>query len=95
MACKVIYTKLASKQMKRAPDYITAKLLNWANEVEVFGIETVRRHPGYHDEPLMGKRIEQRSIRLSRQWRAIYCEKRNGAIWIYVLEVTPHDYKTR
>jgi len=30
MITKVIYTKKASKQMRRAPQYITDKLLNWA-----------------------------------------------------------------
>lgn len=79
--------------MKRAPSYITDKLLNWANEVEVFGMAVVRKQKGCHDEPLKGKREGERSIRLSRQWRAIYSEKENGSIFVYVLEVTPHDYR--
>jgi toxin HigB-1 len=93
MIAQVIFTATASKQMRRAPHYITDKLLNWAKEVEVFGMPAVRKHKGYHDEPLKGPRLGQRSIRLSKQWRAIYCEKDNRAILIYVLEVTPHDYQ--
>jgi len=93
MSEQVLFTTTASKQMRRAPHYITEKLLNWAREVEIFGIETVRKHKGYHDEPLKGKRRGERSIRLNSQWRAIYCLAGDGSILIYVLEVTPHDYK--
>ncbi len=78
--------------MRQAPQYITDKLLNWANEVEAFGVEAVRKHKGYHDEPLKGRRRGERSIRLSRQWRAIYREKRNGSVSVHVLGVTPHEY---
>lgn len=79
--------------MRQAPHYIAEKLLNWANEVEVFGIQAVRKHKGYHNEPLKGSRLGERSIRLNKKWRAIYCEKSNGSCLIYVLEVTPHEYK--
>lgn len=93
MNAQVIFTAKASKQMRRAPHYITEKLLNWAREVEIFGIQAVRKHKGYHDEPLKGQRLGERSIRLNEQWRAIYCEKTNGLMLIYLLEVTPHDYE--
>jgi proteic killer suppression protein len=93
MIVRVIFSSKASKQMRRAPSYITDKLLNWAREVEIFGLEAVRKHKGYHDEPLKGQRAEERSIRLNRQWRAIYCEKTNSSKLIYILEVTPHDYE--
>lgn len=48
------------------------KLADWALAVETYGLEEVRKVPGYHDEPLKGKRAGQRSIRLSRAYRAIY-----------------------
>jgi proteic killer suppression protein len=92
MNTEVIFTAKASKQMSQAPRYIMDKLLNWSKEVELFGIQAVRKHKGYHDEPLKGERTGERSIRLNRQWRAIYCEEKIGSIRIYVLEVTPHDY---
>ena len=81
--------------MRKAPHYIVDKLLNWTREVETFGLETVRKHPGYHDELLEGQRQDERSIRLNKQWRAIYFEKANGEVLIYILEVTSHDYRTR
>jgi len=43
----------------------------WIEAVEEDGLEATRRVPGFHDEPLKGPRRGQRSIRLSRQWRAI------------------------
>ena len=57
------------------------------------GIREIRKRKGYHDEPLKGKRKGQRSIRLSRAWRAIYIEEKDGIInLIIVEEVTHHDY---
>lgn len=52
-----------------------------------------RKITSFHDEPLTGNRQGQRSIRLNRQWRAIYCIHENGNIYIEILEVTPHDYR--
>lgn len=92
MITQVIITKNADKQMRRAPQHIRDKLLDWRKEVELFGIQAVRQNKGYHDEPLKGQRTGERSIRLSRQWRAIYQQISNESILIYVLEVTPHEY---
>ena len=53
----------------------------------------MRKNKGYHDESLKGKRKGQRSVRLSRSWRAIYREEKEGTInLIIVEEVTKHDY---
>ena len=47
-----------------------------------------------HDEPLRGQREGERSIRLSRQWRAIYRVLADGnAEFIEIQEVSPHDYQ--
>ena len=69
----------------------------WVESVEEDGLEMTRRVPGFHDEPLKGQRQGQRSIRLSRQWRAIYVIRadggaREGAHLVSVEEVTPHEY---
>jgi plasmid maintenance system killer protein len=56
------------------------------------GLEEVRRAPGYHDEPLKGDRAGQRSIRLSRSYRAIYEIKREIVTFASVEEVSTHDY---
>jgi hypothetical protein len=52
---KVIITKSAEKQATRAPQYIRDNLLYWKKEVELFGIQAIRQHKGYHDEPLKGE----------------------------------------
>ena len=65
----------------------------WIEAVEEDGLESTRRVRGFHDESLKGKRRGQRSIRLSRQWRAIYdIREDGGAQLVSVEEMTPHVY---
>jgi proteic killer suppression protein len=52
----------------------------------------VRKRPGFHDEPLKGDRLGQRSIRLNKTWRAIYEVQGGEAQFVSVEEVTPHKY---
>ncbi len=47
--------------------------------------------PGYHDEPLKWERTGQRSIRLSKAYRAFYVEHDDMVI-VEVIEVNKHDY---
>jgi toxin HigB-1 len=56
------------------------------------GVDAVRRVPGYHDEPLSGKRFGQRSIRLSKSYRAFYEIDGTVASLVRVLEVNKHEY---
>jgi len=61
--------------------------------VERDGLHEVRKIPGYHDEPLKGKRQGQRSIRLSRAYRAIYAVRNEGpAEFVSIEEVSKHEY---
>ena len=75
MITRVIITKYADKQMRQSPQHIRDKLLDWRKEVELFGIQTVRQTKGYHDEPLKGKRIGERSIRLNKPMASILLRK--------------------
>ena len=60
------------------------------------GLEEIRKIPGYHDEPLHGERRGQRSIRLSRGYRAIYIVKSDNSIeFVSVEEVNKHEYKKK
>lgn len=88
---RVLLNKKARKQIKRVPRHIALNLRTWINEVEAVGIHVVRRVKGYHDEPLTGNRKGQRSIRLSKAYRAFYVEHENHII-IEVLEVNKHEY---
>ena len=61
--------------------------------VETQSLEEARKIPGFHDEPLSGRRRGQRSIRLSRSYRAIYEIRDDGTSeLVSVEEVSKHDY---
>ena len=89
---KVTLSPRARKALVKIPDYIQIKLYGWAEEVERFGLEHVRTAKGYHDESLKGVRRGQRSIRLSRAYRAIYVVEKGEMRIIEILEVSKHKY---
>ena len=82
----------AKTQLRKVPPHVTDKLLAWIGNVEAKGLEEVRKVPGYHDEPLKGERQGQRSIRLSRAYRAIYVIRGQELTFVRVEEVSKHDY---
>ena len=89
---KVIFDKVR-KRLKNIPIHIVRNLQRWSLQVETLGINVVRKTPGYHDEPLQGKRKGQRSIRLSKHYRAFYVELESDEInLISIEEVNKHDY---
>jgi len=85
-------SKKALKQLKTVPDYILDKFLSWVEAVELEGLSEIRKTPGFHDEPLKGKRKGQRSIRLSKSYRAIYIIEKNKVEFVLVEEVNKHEY---
>ena len=80
------------KNFHKIPLPIKKKLFTWVAAVEEKGLHEVRKIPGYHDEPLKGDRQGQRSIRLNKQWRAIYKIVSKTIEFVLIEEVTPHDY---
>ncbi len=62
----VILSKGAKDDLKKVPPYIAAKLAYWIDAVSHDGLLKIRQIPGYHDEPLKGKRSGQRAIRLNK-----------------------------
>jgi proteic killer suppression protein len=89
---RVEITRLAEKQLRKLPRHIVDNLMIWVAAVEHDGLEEVRKVPGYHDEPLKGDRRGQRSIRLSRAYRAIYEIREDTARFVSVEEVSKHEY---
>jgi len=81
----------AKKQLKKIPVHIVAAFRHWVLLVETTGLEEVRKIPGYHDEPLKGDRLGQRSVRLNVAYRAIYVVTSVG-VSVEVIEVNKHDY---
>ena len=90
---RVIVSKQALKNLTRLPKYISLKLQAWVDDVSHRGLRNVRKIPGYHDEPLKGKRKGQRSIRLSRDYRVIYIIDESGIVhFVEIVEVNKHEY---
>lgn len=90
---RVLLSKFAEKQMRKLPRQILISLYDWVRAVERTGLMNVRKILGYHDEPLKGSRVGQRSVRLSRSYRLIYeLDKELDEILIIVLEVNKHEY---
>lgn len=92
MVNQVELNKFARKQIKKCPRHIVENLASWVDDVETRGLAEVRKTPGYHDEPLKGDRLGQRSIRLSRAYRPIYVVKGEEIKFVLIEEVSKHDY---
>lgn len=93
MIHEAFVSRRAQKQLRTVPQHVADKLYGWITLVKRDGLEGVRKIPGFHDEPLRGKRTGERSIRLSRTYRAIYIVVGRGAVELAVVEeVTKHEY---
>jgi proteic killer suppression protein len=88
----VTVAEKVQKNLHKVPVPIKKKLFTWVAAVEERGLIEVRKIPGFHDEPLKGDRQGQRSIRLNKQWRAIYRMIYQKIEFVLIEEVTPHDY---
>lgn len=90
---QVVLTETARKDLKKLPVHVFRKFEFWVKQVTMEGIAKVRRIPGFHDEHLKGERKGQRSIRLSRSYRAIYRVFSDNQIeLIQVEEINKHEY---
>ena len=90
---QVFWRSVVEKQLDLVPEGIRRKVRLWVALVAESGIREVRKHKGFHDEPLKGTRRGQRSVRLNRAYRAIYVERETGTVELLeVLEVNKHDY---
>lgn len=76
----------------KIPNIILEKIKIWVLRVELDGMQKTRMIKSYHDEPLIGDRKGQRSIRLNRKYRLIYMELGREVIIVKVLEVNAHEY---
>lgn len=73
--------------------HVGEKLSHWVYLVMEMGLEEVRKIPGFHDEPLVGRRRGMRSIRLSRAYRAMYRVVRERDVaTVSIEEVSKHGY---
>ena len=82
-----------SPSMRRLPGRVVRKLKTWTYLVGEIGLEEVRKIPGFHDEPLVGRRTGMRSIRLNRAYRAMYrVVMEDNSEVVVVEEVSKHGY---
>lgn len=88
---KVELVKKVEEGLSSFPRHIVLKLAGWIDAVGRTGLSEVRKVSGYHDEPLKGDRKGQRSIRLSKHYRAIYIIFDDVAM-LKVIEVSKHEY---
>ena len=89
----ILLSNIAEKQLKKIPKHIKVKFNAWCDLLKYIGLIEARKYKGFHDEPLKGERKGQRSVRLSKSYRAIYIEvDKNKFEIIEVLEVNKHEY---
>ncbi len=89
-----ISNKVLDSLKRNVPKQIVVKLQKWVESVGVDGLYQTRKIPGYHDEPVKGKkRRGQHSIRLSKAWRAFYKIDISGRVhFVEIIEVNKHEY---
>jgi toxin HigB-1 len=81
-----------AKVLGKLPKHVLVKLHLWVTLVGEHGLEEVRKIRGYHDEPLVGTRLGQRSIRLNKSYRAFYRIEKDIVEFVDVFDVNPHEY---
>jgi len=89
----ILVSKKAAKQLNKVPAHIKLKFEAWCDILGYIGLLESRKYKGFHDEPLSGKRKGQRSVRLSKSYRAIYkvLDSKSYEL-IEIIEVNKHDY---
>lgn len=89
----VVWHKDVTKKLQLLPNNVLRKFYAWVTAIQIVGVDEVRRSPGFHDEPLKGKRKGQRSVRLNKSYRAFYISRLDGSLEIIeVIEVNKHEY---
>jgi len=87
-----VQLSVPEKVLAKLPKQVLVKLHLWITLVGEHGVEEVRKISGYHDEPLMGTRAGQRSIRLNESFRAFYRVVDGAIEFIDVFDVNHHEY---
>ncbi len=82
------------RKLSRLPQEVLKRYEKWKDIVEVSGPQGLRLVKGFHDEALRGEWTGHRSSRLGLQYRVIYKIEANQ-LRVLVLEVTPHDYRSK
>ena len=75
------------------PVEVRVKFQQWVHFIEDKGLLEAQKFRGFRDHSLKGNRKGQRSVYLTKKWRAIYTlDKDKRIIIVIVEEIMPHDY---
>ena len=81
------------KQLDALPEHVVGSFYDWVRAVERDGMRSVRQLAGYHDEKLRGELTGLRSVRLTKAYRVLYFETKDGVAKVaQVTRVSKHDY---
>jgi len=86
--------KKTAKQIDKAPKEIVQKYEFWKSVAETQGPMGLMAIKGFRDHALRGEWQGARSFYLNDKWRVIYVV-RSSEVYIFVLEVTAHDYRKK
>lgn len=82
------------KQLAKTPVEVQKRYEKWKDIVEISGPAGLKLIRGFRDEALRGEWKGYRSSRLNQQYRVIY-QVEGDHFKVYVVEVTPHDYRRK
>jgi len=83
----------ATKQIQKIPSEILRRYEKWKDIVRISGPQGLKLIRGFNDESLSGNWEGHRSSRLNLQYRVIY-KINQEQIFVKVMRVTPHDYRS-
>ena len=83
-----------TKVIPRLPEIVLQRYEKWKDIVRISGPGGLRMIKGFHDEALRGEWAGHRSSRLGLQYRVIYQVERQEIV-VYVVDLTPHDYRKK
>ncbi len=86
--------KKVTKQLSTLQVDILKRYEKWKDIVTISGPGGLKMIKGFNDEPLQGDWKGYRSSRLNLQYRVIY-KIDNDQLYVYVVKVTPHDYRRK
>lgn len=88
------HRRVDKKLSKAVPVEVLKRYEKWKDIARLSGPPGLRQIKGFNDEALSGQWKGCRSSRLGKQWRVIY-RVEGDVLLIQVLDVTPHDYRSR
>ncbi len=86
--------KKVTKQLNSLQVDILKRYEKWKDIVAISGPGGLKLIKGFNDEPLQCEWKGYRSSRLNLQYRVIY-KIDNEQFFVYVVKVTPHDYRRK